>query len=121
MRPLKERGKREQKPEELKELMERRQGRGEIPSFRNIVAGEASGNGIPGSQKENNREAPVLGNRWQASTGNICLPRAQKKPRYVIPNNKLEDYRCYMRDHALICKFVGFWPSEKDLTKWVQQ
>jgi len=26
-----------------------------------------------------------------------------------------------MRDHALICKFVGFWPSEKDLTRWIQQ
>lgn len=26
-----------------------------------------------------------------------------------------------MRDHALICKFVGFWPSERDLAKWIQQ
>ena len=26
-----------------------------------------------------------------------------------------------MRDHALICKFVGFLPSEKDLVKWIQQ
>ena len=26
-----------------------------------------------------------------------------------------------MRDHAFICKFRGFWPSEKDLAKWIQQ
>lgn len=26
-----------------------------------------------------------------------------------------------MRDYALICKFVGLWPSEKDLSKWIQQ
>jgi len=26
-----------------------------------------------------------------------------------------------MRDHALICKFVGYWPSERDLAKWIQQ
>jgi len=63
----------------------------------------------------------VLGNRWETKIGGRCLPRAQKKPRYVIPNNKLEDYRCYMRDHALICKFVGFWPSERDLARWIQQ
>lgn len=25
-----------------------------------------------------------------------------------------------MKDHALICKFIGFWPSEKDLSKWIQ-
>jgi len=25
-----------------------------------------------------------------------------------------------MRDHALICKFVRVWPSERDLTKWIQ-
>lgn len=60
-------------------------------------------------------------NRWKTKLGGRCLPRAQKKPRYVIPNNKLEEYRCYMRDHALICNFIGFWPSERDLTKWIQQ
>jgi len=26
-----------------------------------------------------------------------------------------------MRDHALICKFVGYWLSERDLAKWIQQ
>lgn len=26
-----------------------------------------------------------------------------------------------MKYHPLICKFVGIWPSKKDLTKWIQQ
>lgn len=26
-----------------------------------------------------------------------------------------------MRDHALIYKFVSFWPSQKDLTIWIRQ
>lgn len=26
-----------------------------------------------------------------------------------------------MRDHAFICKFVGFWPSKRDLARWIQQ
>jgi hypothetical protein len=25
-----------------------------------------------------------------------------------------------MRDHALIGKFLGLWPSEKDLTHWIK-
>lgn len=26
-----------------------------------------------------------------------------------------------MKDHALICKFIGAWPTEKELTKWLHQ
>lgn len=62
-----------------------------------------------------------MGNQWQARLGGRCLPGALKKPRFVILNNKLEEYRCYMRDHALICKFVGFWPVKNDLARWIQQ
>lgn len=63
----------------------------------------------------------MTGEEWQARMGFKCLTRASKKPRFVIPNNKLEEYRTYMKDHALICKFIGTWPSEKDLMKWIQQ
>eukprot|EP00253_Pinus_taeda_P003838 PITA_03838 len=54
-------------------------------------------------------------------TGGKCLPRAHKKPRYVIPTNKLEEYNSYMKDHALISKFVGYWPTEKELYRWIYQ
>ena len=99
--------------------MENRQGRGEIPSYKNIVAGEASSNGIQNEARENNKEAPVMGKLWQMKTGGKCLPRAQKKPRYVITNNKLEEYNSYMKDHELICKFVGYCPAEKELYRWI--
>ena len=26
-----------------------------------------------------------------------------------------------MKDHALICKFIGVSPSKKELTRWIQQ
>lgn len=101
--------------------MEKRQGRGEIPSFKNVVAGETRGDGIQNNMGEKNKADPVMGNLWQIRLGGKCLPRAQKKPRYVIPNNKLEEYNCYMKDHALIYKFIGFWPNEKDLYRWIYQ
>jgi len=63
----------------------------------------------------------VLGAAWQAGKRGICLPCAEEKPKFAIPLNKLEKYRSYMKVHALICKFVGVWPSKRDLTKWIQQ
>ena len=86
--------------------MENPTGRGEIPSFKNVVTGETSVSGMQQNQKE--CYAPVMGNLWQKRMRGKCLPRAQKQPRYVIPNNKLEEYNCYMKDHALICKFIGY-------------
>lgn len=71
--------------------MECRQRRGEIPSYKNVVAGETSRSQAQGNYRENNKEAPVMGNLWKIETGGRCLPRAQKKPRYIIPNNKLEE------------------------------
>jgi len=44
-----------------------------------------------------------------------------EKARFIIPMNKLERYRSYMKYIVLICKLIGVWPIEKDLTKWIQQ
>jgi hypothetical protein len=90
-------------------------GGGTAPSYRNIVSGDTS-------QTESTQPptAPVLGATWQAKMKGNCLPRAVKKPRLIIPENKLEEYRGYMKNHALICKFIGVWPSEKELMKWIQ-
>lgn len=46
--------------------------------------------------------------------------RVVKKPRFVIPINKLETYRNFIKYHALICKFISISPSEWDLIKWIQ-
>lgn len=75
----------------------------EIPSYKNVVAGEPNGSGIHREPNENSKDVPVMGNQRQTRLGGRCLPRSQKKPRFVI------------------CKFVGFWPSERDLAKWIQQ
>lgn len=94
--------------ERMKEAMSGDIGRGEIPSYKNVTTGET---GERRSRKEignERRDASVMGNQWKARLGGRCLPRTLKKSRFVIPNNKLEEYIFYMRDHALICKFVGF-------------
>lgn len=93
---------------------------GSIPSYKNVMAGEASRNGTTGSHGKRSKDTTVMGAHWQAGLGDKCLPRAAKKTRFVIPNNKLEEYRGFMKDHALICKFIGAWPTKKELVKWIQ-
>eukprot|EP00253_Pinus_taeda_P015034 PITA_15034 len=70
-------------------------GRGEIPSYKSATAVESSGKGTQRDPKENSKDPPVMGTRWQAGLGDRCLPRALKNP--------------------------GYWPSKKDMSKWIQQ
>ena len=92
--------------------------RGEIPSYRYAAAAERQNSHLVAGKQN---AGPVLGATWQASRRGKCLPCAEEKPWFVIPPNKLERYRSYMKDHALICKFIGVWPSEKYITIWIQQ
>jgi hypothetical protein len=49
-----------------------------------------------------------------------CIPQAPKAPKYVINSPRIEEQKQYMQDHALIGKFLGLWPSERELIKWIQ-
>lgn len=95
-------------------------GGGLPPSYSNIITSGDQTQRPLNSGTAQQRNAPVLGAEWQAKLKGPCLPRAVKKPRFVIPASKLDEYREYMKNHALICKFIGVWPSEKDLLKWIQ-
>jgi hypothetical protein len=46
-----------------------------------------------------------------------CIPKPTKILKYEITSNKIGQYIQYMRDHAIIDKFMGIWPMEKSL-KW---
>jgi hypothetical protein len=49
-----------------------------------------------------------------------CIPQAPHAPKYIVNSPRIEEQKQYMRDHALIGKFLGLWPSERDLIKWIQ-
>jgi hypothetical protein len=40
-----------------------------------------------------------------------CIPQALVAPRYVIKTTRIGEQTHFMRDHALIGKFLGLWPS----------
>ena len=48
-----------------------------------------------------------------------CHPKSQEIPTLSINSDGLEAHIQYMKDHALIAKFVGVWPMEKGLICWI--
>jgi hypothetical protein len=44
-----------------------------------------------------------------------CIPQSKNLPRYIIRSMRVGEHTQFMREHALIGKFLGLWPSERDL------
>jgi hypothetical protein len=44
---------------------------------------------------------------------NGFLAKAKENPRYRITSPQIRDYIQFMKDHAIICKFMGICPSKK--------
>jgi hypothetical protein len=49
-----------------------------------------------------------------------CIPQMEKPPRYLISSTRVGEHTQFMREHALIGKFLGLWPAERDLNKWIK-
>jgi hypothetical protein len=49
-----------------------------------------------------------------------CIPQMEKPPLYHIKSTRVAEHTQFMMDHALIGKFLGLWPTEKDLTRWIK-
>jgi hypothetical protein len=49
-----------------------------------------------------------------------CIPQSDKLPRYTISSTRVGEHTQFMREHALIGKFLGLWPSEWDLMRWIK-
>jgi hypothetical protein len=49
-----------------------------------------------------------------------CIPQSDKPPRYIINSTRVGEHTQFMKEHALIRKFLGLWPSERDLMCWIK-
>ena len=71
------------------------------------------------STKENEEEDKKQGEKNKAQKG-PCKPKAEVTPRVVLNDPALEAHRDHMRTYAIICKFMGLWPTEKALQAWIK-
>jgi len=42
-----------------------------------------------------------------------------ERPKIELPSHRFNAQIQYVKDHALIGKFIGFWPTEKALQGWI--
>jgi len=48
-----------------------------------------------------------------------CVPKERMVPKLLIRSKSVREDIQYMKDHALIGKFIGMWPMEKSLKWWI--
>jgi hypothetical protein len=51
---------------------------------------------------------------------NGCLAKMVENPSYEVTSPLVGDYIQYMKDHAVIGKFVGIWHSKNALLVWIK-
>jgi len=74
------------------------------------------------SQSDKRGEAPEEKDKPEEMTkvtSKTCKPIAAERPKIELPSQKINERIQYMTDHALIGKFIGFWPTEKALYGWI--
>jgi hypothetical protein len=57
---------------------------------------------------------PKVARAWEPGK---CLPQAPTAPRYVVRSERVGEQTQYMKNLVLIGKFMGLWPSKRDLIK----
>lgn len=66
-----------------------------------------------------NPEQKDAGNPNQRASSTF-FPKTTETPRYEIKPGSLGEKIQYMKDHAIIAKFIGTWPNERDLIRWIR-
>ena len=69
---------------------------------------------------EKEGETSTSPNRYSSSNG-VCKPKKTNNLRVVINDPEIQAYREHMAEHAVICKFMGIWPSERTVCHWIRQ
>ena len=69
--------------------------------------------------KDNEEEEKEQGKKDKAQKG-PCKPKVEITPRVVLNDPTLQAHRDHMRTYAIIFRFMGLWPTEKDLQTWIK-
>ena len=71
-----------------------------------------------GAGSAETKKQASLSNNQKLGVGG-CLPKAPTIPAIYIRSEKVRGTIELWKEKALIRKFVGIWPKEKDLVKWI--
>jgi len=60
-------------------------------------------------------------NRKDKTVWGTCKPKTVEALKVVITDLEIQAYREHMSEHAVICNFMGLWPTERALCQWIKQ
>jgi hypothetical protein len=55
-------------------------------------------------------------NKWKLGQ---CILKVDEIPKYEIRSKHIGNYVYYIKDHSIIGKFLGIFPTERDLVAWI--
>jgi len=70
---------------------------------------------------EEEKQETVSNPSNNTATSGACKPKKSETLRVVITDPEIQAYREHMSEHAVICKFMGLWPTERALCQWIRQ
>jgi hypothetical protein len=70
--------------------------------------------------KETQKYAQETASPNGAEGRNPCKPKTTMIPKLILEDPQTQLYRDQMKTHALICKFMGLWPTERTLCNWIK-
>lgn len=71
------------------------------------------------STKEKEEEYKNFGSRDKKQKG-PCKPKAEITPQVILNDPALQEHMEHMGTYAIICKFMGLWPTKKALQTWIK-
>jgi hypothetical protein len=70
--------------------------------------------------REAQKEAQEPANPSGAYGCNPCKPKTTLIPKVILEYLQTQLYRDQMKTYALICNFMGLWPTERTLHNWIK-
>jgi len=70
-------------------------------------------------EEQNSQADKEIVNKILKATLTTCKPVAATRPKIELPSCRINTQIQYMKDHALIGKFIGFLPTEKVMQGWI--
>lgn len=76
---------------------------------------------LNGSEAETTKKIPNEQDQHEPPkvSSSTCKLVAAHRPEVELPSHRINEIIQYMRDHALIGKFIGLWPTERALRNWI--
>ena len=68
------------------------------------------------NDKDANQKSPTSQPKASLAT---CIRKTAERIKIVLPSQRINSEIQFMKDHALIGKFLGFWPTQKALHGWI--